>query len=168
MFRLLLYKFRFDHLVVGMYIVWLIWAFLSVGIAYGGSPLEDELANDPLGRGYSGMTDQQITDSLNALTRTRERTTMSSGEIMEHINSAEFIALGNAAKSRVDRVLGLGAEVIIGPGNIHNAVQELLGAFGGGSTTISNLATARSVAISRAQELGISGPKVGHVEDARP
>ena len=31
--------------------------------------LADEVANDPLVRGYSGMTDQQIADSLNTVDR---------------------------------------------------------------------------------------------------
>ena len=31
--------------------------------------LADEINIDPLGRGYSGMTDQQIADSLNTVDR---------------------------------------------------------------------------------------------------
>ncbi len=123
-------------------------------------PQVDDLAaeqlGDPLTLGYSGMTDQQFADSMNGLTRPNERTTMSAGEIMEQIDGAEFTALSAADKGRVDRVLGLGADVIIGPGNAHNAVQELLAAFGAGSNTITNLATVRgSTQISRAQELGL-------------
>ncbi len=115
-----------------------------------------ERTADPLGLGYSGMTDQQFADSMNGETRTRERVSMSAGEIMEQIDSAEFIALTAGDKARVDRVLGLGAEVIIGPGNSHNAVQELIATFGGGSTTITNLATLRDAEqISRTSELGI-------------
>ena len=118
--------------------------------------LADEVTADPLARGYAGMTDQELVDSLNALDRTRERTTMSAGEVMEQIDGAEFSALNNASKARVDRVLGLGAEIIIGPGNAHNAVQEML-VFGGGSATIAALVAARTEAISRAQEIGVGG-----------
>jgi len=126
----------------------------------------EEITLDPLGRGYSGMTNEQVAVDLNTAYRTRERITMSAGEIMEAIDGTEFAALSTADRVRVDRVLGLGAEVIIGPGNNHNAVQELL-VFGGGSVTVANLVALRDVAITRAAELSIRRPKVGHVEDAR-
>lgn len=133
-------------------------------IAFG--QLCEELTLDPLGRGYVGMTDEQATVDLNTAYRTRQRTTMSAGEIMEAIDSTEFTALSAANKARVDRVLSLGAEIIIGPGNNHNAVQELL-VFGNASNTVANLVALRTIAITRAAELGISRPKVGQVEDAR-
>lgn len=133
------------------------------GLAYG--QLCEEITLDPLGRGYSGMTDEQLSIDLNTVYRTRERTLMSAGEIMEAIDGLEFAALSAANKKRVDRVLGLGAEIIIGPGNNHNAVQELL-VFGGGSTTVANLVALRNVAITRANELNVRA-RVGEVEDAR-
>ena len=117
--------------------------------------LRDEVTTDPLGRGYAGMTDQQLVDDLNAPVRTRERTTMSAGEIMEHIDTAEFAALTNANKARVDRVLGLGADVIIGPRHAHSAVQEFLATFGGGSATLTALTASRDEVISRATEIGV-------------
>ena len=119
------------------------------------SILQDEKTNDPLTRGYSAMTDQQFMDSMNTADLEQERTSMSSGEIMEQISGAEFAALTAAETARVDRVLGLGADVIIGPGNLHNAVQELIAVFGGISLTIIALDAARSISITRAQELGI-------------
>ncbi len=129
--------------------------------------LRDEVINDPLGRGYVGMSDQQVLDDGFILYRTDPREIMSAGEIMESIDGAEFTALTDPMKTRVDRVLGLGAEIIIGPGNAHNAVQELLTAFGAGSTTISNLSTRRDVSISRWAELGLGNVKVGHITIAR-
>lgn len=115
--------------------------------------LRDELVNDPLGLGYAGMTDQQAADSLNAKTRIRHRRTMSAGEIFEAVNPGEYQALQQASKTRVDRVLALGAEIIVGPGNTPNAVQELLTAFGGSSVTVQALAALRQQSISRAEEL---------------
>jgi len=129
--------------------------------------LRDEVINDPLGRSYAAMTAKQVADDGHTKYRTDERTVMSAGEIWEHIVDSEFIALSDANKARVDRVLGLGAEIIIGPGNNHNAVQELIATFGGGSTTITNLAAARAIAISRWQELGLGNVKVGHITIAR-
>lgn len=37
------------------------------------SKLSDEITNDPLARGYSGMTDQQVADSLKAVSREVDR-----------------------------------------------------------------------------------------------
>lgn len=114
-----------------------------------------ERTNDPLSRGYAGMADQQFSDSMNAQDITVERATMSAGEIMEQIDGAEFTALLAPEKARVDRVLGLGAEIFIGPGNNHNAVQELVATFGAGSNTITNLAAIRGLdKTSRAKQLG--------------
>ena len=128
--------------------------------------LVDEIRNDPLARGYSGMTDAQIVTSLNTVDRDNERTTMSAGEVMESIDGTEFAALSAADKTRVDRVLGLGAEIVIGPGNAHNAVQELL-VFGGGSATITALAAMRNQQISRAQEVGAGIVNLNTVGAAR-
>jgi hypothetical protein len=131
------------------------------------SRLSEEIRNDPLGIGYAGMTEQQIADSLNARNRTRDRTTMSAGEIFETIVPAEFAALNQAEQERVDRVLGLGADIIVGPGNQHNAVQELLAVFTAQSQTIQALAARRAEAISRAQELALGDVKPGHVQEAK-
>jgi len=121
--------------------------------------LQAERTNDPLGRGYAGMTNAQFLASITAKDRDNDRATMSAGEIMEQIDGTEFAALNAASKARVDRVLGLGAEIIIGPGNAHNALQELLAAFGGGSATVIALSTARNVKRSRAEELGLPVPQ---------
>ena len=117
--------------------------------------LQEEKDTDPLARSYSGMTDEQLVTSFNALDRIDSRTSFSSGEIMESIDNDEFALLNAGEKSRVDRVLGLGAEVIIGPGSDHNALQELLNVFGVGSTTVANLSARRDVLISRMKELGL-------------
>ena len=120
--------------------------------------LQNERTNDPLVRGYSGMTDAQFLASVTTVDRVNARTTMSAGEIFEQVDAAEFAALNNTNKARVDRVLGLGAEVIVGPGNNHQAVQEMIAAFGGGSNTLSALAVLRDQLFSRAEELGLPPP----------
>ena len=88
---------------------------------------------------------------------------MSSGEIFESIVPSEFAALTSGEQVRVDRVLGLGAEIIIGPGNSPNAVQELVSTFGGGSGTISALAALRDQLQSRASEIGLPNPILADV-----
>ena len=128
------------------------------------SELQSERTNDPLARGYSGMTDAQFLASVTAENRIIARKLLNAGEIFEQIDAAEFTALTAASKARVDRVLGLGAQIIVGPGNNHQAVQELIAAFGGASTTLANLSTLRDELYSRAVELGLPTPNLGDVQ----
>ena len=128
------------------------------------SDLQDERTNDPLTRSYSGMANAQFLSSITAIDRPNPRTSMSAGEVFESVDAAEFDALSSALKARVDRVLGLGSDIVIGPGNDHQAVQELITAFGGGSNTLSALATFRDQKYSRAAEIGLPAPSLGDVE----
>ena len=128
------------------------------------SALQAERTNDPLARSYLGMTDAQFLTSITTEDRDNPRTSMSAGELFEQIDSAEFIALNNANKARVDRVLGLGSDIIVGPGNAHQAVQELIATFGGVSATITSLAALRDQLFSRASELGLPNPILADVE----
>ena len=126
--------------------------------------LQNERTNDPLVRGYSGMDDVQFLASITAVDRVNARTTMSAGEIFEQIDAGEFTALPAGDKARVDRVLGLGAEVIVGPGNAHQAAQEMIATFGAGSATMIALASLRDQLFSRAQELGLPPPILADVQ----
>ena len=128
------------------------------------SVLQAERTDDPLVRGYSGMTDAQFLTSLTAADRINARTTMSAGEIFEQIDPGEFAALNNTQTARVDRVLGLGAQVIVGPGNNHQAVQEMIAAFGGGSATMVALAALRDQLFSRAEEIGLPVPILADIQ----
>ena len=127
------------------------------------SDLQDERTNDPLTRSYSGMTNSQFLSSITAIDRLDARTSMSAGEIFESVDSVEFDALTAALKVRVDRVLGLGAEIVVGPGNNHQAVQELITAFGGGSATIASLSALRDQLQTRAKEIGLPDPILADV-----
>ncbi len=127
------------------------------------SILQSERTDDPLSRSYSGMTDAEFLTSITTENRDNPRTFISSGELFESIDNAEFIALSAGDKVRVDRLLGLGAEIIVGPGNAHQAVQELLATFGGVSTTVTTLAALRDVQFSRAAELNLPSPILADV-----
>ena len=127
------------------------------------SDLQDERTDDPLTRSYSGMTNAQFLSSITAIDRPDPRTSMSAGEIFESVDAAEFNALTDPLKERVDRVLGLGAEIVVGPGNNHQAVQELITAFGGGSATIASLSALRDQLQSRAREIGLPEPILADV-----
>ena len=104
------------------------------------------------------MADPAFLVSVTAEDRDNPRTSMSAGEIFEQIDSGEFAALSPGSTTRVDRVLGLGAEIIVGPGNAHQAVSELVATFGGGSNTLTALAALRDQKFSRVQEIGLPSP----------
>ena len=127
--------------------------------------LWNELNNDPLGRGYSGMTDQQAADDLNTVYRTRLRDTLDSAEIYEALDIAEFQGLSDAQKAYVRDVLGLGPDVQVGPNT--KARTLFISLFGAQSQTITNLVASATEDISRATELGFPTVKPGHVTDAR-
>ena len=65
------------------------------------SELREEIQNDPLSRGYAGMTDQQIADDLNSKYRSKNKTGVSGKDISDAINSAEYSALSDAQKDRI-------------------------------------------------------------------
>ncbi len=112
--------------------------------------LKDELTNDPLGRGYAGMTDTEAAASLGARNRPRQRATLAGTEILECINAAEFIALGADARARVQWMTQLGDAVPIGASSKARAI--LLNAFPSGAT-FNALAAAVVEQISRAEEV---------------
>ncbi len=124
--------------------------------------LEDEIANDPLVRGYSGMSDQQLTDDLHTQYRTRNRDVMTSTQIMAEVGDAAYDALTNTNKTKLLSLLAIDG---LDPfGFAANVVKEI---FGDGSATVLALASARVESISRAEELGIAGITIGHVTEAR-
>lgn len=126
------------------------------------SELKQEIDADPLSRGYSGMTAQQIADDLNTKYRSRNKTGISGKDISEAIDSAEYAALGAAEK---DRIINFTQQQSVDPFGFAQIV--FLDMFAGGSTTIQNLASIRVESISRATELGWREVKAGHVIDAQ-
>lgn len=130
--------------------------------------LKDELTNDPLGRGYSGMTDEEAADDLNTIyatdPRTRSRVSMSATEVLNAVDPSEYNALISADKDRLWQLLGIGD---LNPFGVEATLMVNL--FGAGSTTITTLKAARVESITRVQELpGVRAPvKVGHIMVAR-
>ena len=116
--------------------------------------LKAELTTDPLVRGYSGMTDQQVADDMNTKYRTRNLETLSGSIIFEAIDETEYIALNAAAKERLGLIIGLGDSIQIGPSS--RTRTWLLNMFGAGTNTRTNLVAAVQQSITRADELGIT------------
>jgi hypothetical protein len=127
--------------------------------------LRNELLNDPLGRGYSGMTLEQKITSLNTSNRPApENTHVSGADIFNAIVPSEFGSLTAANKDLVRDVFGLGDSINVSTGT--NARTVLLNAFAAGTTTRTNLATLVTQTQSRASELGLPGVTATDVFEA--
>ena len=124
--------------------------------------LKAEIVNDPFGRGYSTMTDEEITNSLNTITdQQRNRQWMTREEIYSHIEPSALNALTAVQVAQLN--LALSDQV----NPFGNAAQVFLDVFGEGSQTIINLAAARIELVSRAEYLGLGKVRVGHIGQAR-
>jgi len=124
--------------------------------------MKTEILTDPLGIGYSGLTDIQLLANLQALTRQRNKTTMSGREVAAEVVDAAYDALTDAQKSQF---LALVASSDLDPfGMGANVIKDL---FGGGSTTVTNLAAARIESISRLVEIDLGSPGLGNIVEAR-
>jgi hypothetical protein len=127
--------------------------------------LKAELVNDPLGRGYAGMTLEQKVTSLNAVNRPApERSFVSGSEIYNTIVPAEFTALTDAQKQNVRDVFGLGDRIDVRTGT--NIRTSLLNAFGAGTATRTALGALVTQQQSRASELGLAGVTATDIVDA--
>lgn len=135
---------------------------LLASTAFGGT-LEDELVNDPLGRGYVGMTDQQIADDGHTKYRTRNRTSMSGREVAAEVVASEYNALTSEKKAQF---LALIASNDLDPFGL--PVDVIKDIYGAGSVTVSNLSAARVETISRWDEIGAGNVKAVHIVDRRP
>ncbi len=124
--------------------------------------LKSEITVDPITRGYSGMTDVQVAESLNTVNRNRNRVSMPGDEIGDSIDEAEWDALSDINK---DHVLGLMGTLRVDPFGFGASVIKK--SFGLGSTTVGSLAVARVETISRGVEIGVGQVSVGHVEYVR-
>jgi len=114
--------------------------------------LEDEISGDPLVRVYSGMDDAALLTSLNTADRSRNRVTMTGLEVKAQVNVAEYTALTDAKKQQF---IDLTQPTDGGGLDLFGTDRDILiDIFGGGSTTVANLATARVELISRGVEIG--------------
>jgi len=125
--------------------------------------LKTEITTDPLGRGYSGMTDEQVAVSLNTVDRERNLASITGDIAFSATDGAEFAAL-SATKQQLWLAF-CGRETINPFGTSNVAFVQWI--FGAGSTTVSNLANVRKEPVSRGNELGIGLVRPGDVNQAR-
>lgn len=112
--------------------------------------LKSEIQADPLTRGYAGMTDQQVADSLNTVDRTRNRSVVSGKEVKDRIDLGEWAARTDAQKQIV---LALCNRDDLDPFGIDATIFQ--DAMAGATTTLANLTAYRVEDISRGVELGL-------------
>ena len=125
--------------------------------------LKAELTDDPLGRGYSGMSDVDAATSLNEVNLFRNRTTMSGSEVLNAVDVGEWIALPDADRQIVWDIVHLGE---VNPFGVEATL--MLSIFSAAeSPTIAALIAARKESVSRAVELGLGYVYPGDVENAR-
>jgi hypothetical protein len=127
--------------------------------------LKTEITTDPLARGYSGMTNQQVADSLNTVNRPIQRTTLTGAEIYEQTDITEFQGKTAAQQIYVRDIWGLGGNIAVGAGS--KARTVMITVFGAGSVTIANLLAILTTNISRATEIGATFVFAHDVANAR-
>lgn len=99
---------------------------------------------------------------INAVNRTKNRTSMTASEVFNSINQTEFVSLNNAQEAQIWNVLAMGVLDPFG----HEATV-FTSVFGGGSQTIIQLKADRVFPASRAEELGLGNVTAGDIERAR-
>jgi hypothetical protein len=126
--------------------------------------LKAELSSDPLSRGYSSMTNQQVADSLNTANIARKRTIVPAWEILEATVMTEWAALSAAEKQRYQTLTGAG-DVNVQGLNTRAAFGAM---FAAGTQTRTNLlALENDAPWSRREQLGLPIVYDHHVAYAR-
>jgi len=125
--------------------------------------LKTEITTDPLGRGYSGLTDLEVANDLNIVYRTQDVESVTGQDIFEAVVRSEYVALSADDKELLHVIISMGSILVNGT----NTKAALLAMFGGGTTTRTNLATLQIRDVSRAQELGLPFVYEGHIQEAR-
>lgn len=124
--------------------------------------LKTELVDDPLGRGYSAMTDEAAAVDLNTLNRERDVVSVTGQQIFEAVVPAEYTALTDIQRQTLLGIVGMG-EILV---NGINTKAALLSMFSPGVTR-TNLSNLQKESIGRATELGLGFIRAGDVQRAR-
>ena len=126
--------------------------------------LRDELDEDPLTRGYSGMGDEAAAVSLNTEDRTVSVESVTPAMFLYGLVKTEWDALTAADRQYLGILLGNGSIDIRTGSQIR---VGLLAMFGAQSVTRANLLAMLDRVGTRAEELGLPAPTPSDVADAR-
>lgn len=124
--------------------------------------LHDEIVNDPRILGYTGQSDQQIADLLNAQGQTRNREIVDTWEILEATVPADYSALSADEKQRYQTFVSIGKLNPWGA-NISAGFQAMFQ----GTDTLTNLMSLRAQIASRAEVLELGYVLLEDVAAAR-
>lgn len=125
--------------------------------------LIEEVTTDPLGRGYSSMSDEQVATDLNTVYRTIPKPYMSGDEIFSATDSGEFTGLSDHKR---ELWVSFTSKDFLDPYSQTN-IAFLDYIFGTGSTTKATLASLRENPVSRAVELDLGIVRTGDIEFIR-
>jgi len=121
-----------------------------------------EVTTDPEAIGYATMSDEEVSDSMNAKTRSRNRNAMTGTELLNLFDSAEFSGLSPEQDELVWAIIHM---VNLNP---HGVEYDIIStAFGPTSETIKSIDAARIEMISRAVEIGSNPVTSGSVARVR-
>jgi len=125
--------------------------------------IKEEITNDPLSRGYSGMNDEEVAIDMNTVYREEDVATVEGQDIFEAVVPSEYNALTDKQVNLLHAIIGMGSIRVNGS----NTKTALLAMFGAGTTTRGNLASLQKRDVSRGVELGAGIVKPGNVWEAR-
>lgn len=102
---------------------------------------------------------------LTTVNRPVDVETLSASQLFEAIDNADWDSRDAAQQAKIQLVVSLGDSIQIAPGT--KARTILAAALTGATNSLANLAALGTKNVSRAEELGFSGLKVGHIQLAR-
>jgi len=141
--------------------------------------LKSEIADDPLTRSYSGMTDQALADSLNTADITIKDPISSADMLAWAGDSARYMKLKNGADSGADDTIKsicfVALEMIKRDAttfdfNLADRVAMLDALVSASVLSAGDKTSLESLAnktISRATQLNLEKVKIGHIEETR-
>lgn len=121
-------------------------------MAFDEQSLRDELRDDPLGRGYAGMTNKQVEQSMNA--RDRDNwISIDSATLFNALDATEWASANNSVKTTIQNILDLNGSIEVDPSSLtYSQLESLLG-----PATIARLVERANPKRNRAQEVGFGG-----------
>lgn len=113
---------------------------------------------------YAALDDQTAAQTMNALTETRVKASLSGSDVFSVTSATEFDAKTDAQRSEW---LSLCAIESLNPANGTPAAQAAIRIFGGGSQTVSALQALRTEPVSPATLAGLPQVRADYVRIAR-
>ena len=138
----------------------LIAALMISGVAFAADPkLCDEIEIDPLGRGYAGMSVEQISADLQTSYRTRWKACVDGNLLRDQITGSDWD--GIPTDTLRDRLIAVLVGCVNPQGFARTRVIEILGS----GASLSNMAAIAQDSITRAEDIGVSDVRPGVIQE---